>query len=359
MKNRLHFILKYSINNKPSKITTKKNGFTLIELLVAMILAVLVLTPLLGFMINILDTDRKEQAKVNSEQEIQTALDYITQDLKQAIYIYDAKGIKAIRNKLPYPSDTDKVPVLVFWSRQFEKEAIGGSFTGKNDSFVYSLVIYYLIQSNSDNNPNQTWSKQFRIARFELKDGIRDPEKPNKVEAGNLVPNYIKDKEPDQGFALFKINDPTIKGTLEEKMNSWKKDSTDLTYNLNKTAVLVDFIDASPRNDLMYKELIPVDCTTVFDLDNVPSDKKVDRTAALRVPSFAGTHLYSSNQTLNNSSFYACVDIDKVSAKIFLRGNAYARINNGDTNYNTSRQSYFPTASSQVKARGLIGALKE
>ncbi|MGB3757699.1 MAG: hormogonium polysaccharide secretion pseudopilin HpsC [Rivularia sp. (in: cyanobacteria)] len=366
MKNKLHFLLKYHINNKPSNIVTKNSGFTLIELLVAMILAVLVITPLLGFMINILDTDRKEQAKVNSEQEIQTAVDYIAQDLKQAIYIYDAKGIDAIKSKLPYANDAQKVPVLVFWSRQFEKEAIGGSFTGKNDSFVYSLVTYYLIQSNSNNNPNKTWSNQFRIARFELKGGVRDLDDPYKSKSGSITDpdnfNYIK--EPDKGFALFKVNDPTIKGTLEDKMNSWKQGETitNSTYNLSNTAVLVDYIDASSINDsrgrLEHSELEPIDCTTVFDLDNIPSNQRDSKIAALRVPSVTGTHSYSSNRSLDNGSFYACVDIERVSAKVFLRGNAYARINNGDTDYNKNRQSYFPTASSQVKAKGLIGALK-
>ena len=168
----------YSIINlkskpKSSKQIEKNHGFTLIELLAAMILATLIITPLLGFMINILDTDRKEQAKANSEQEIQTALDYIAQDLQQAIYIYDAKGVKAIGDELP--SKSDRVPVLVFWKREFIEEAVpvkNSRISRKlNDSFVYSLVAYYLIKSDTRNNDGK-WSKQFRIARFELKDGI-------------------------------------------------------------------------------------------------------------------------------------------------------------------------------------------
>jgi len=56
--------LRFLFNNKlkASNLTQAPGGFTLIELLVAMILAALV-TPLLGFMLNIMDTDRKEQAK--------------------------------------------------------------------------------------------------------------------------------------------------------------------------------------------------------------------------------------------------------------------------------------------------------
>lgn len=365
MINQLQFILKSHFKQKRSHIAKKNSGFTLIELLVAMILAVLVITPLLGFMINILDTDRKEQAKVNSEQEIQTALDYISQDLKQAIYIYDARGIDAIQDELPYASDRNKVPVLVFWKREFKKGAVTRNYySGTNDGFVYSLVAYYLIKSNSSNNPNNIWSNQFRIAKFELKGGINDPDEPFETDSNgrfvfdanrNPIPKYITN--PDPGFALFAINDPAITGTVEEKMNSWEKG--DGNYELSNTAVLVDYIDASSGDDSRYPELEPVDCTNVFDVDRVPDELQASRRAAQRVPSFQGTHRYSTNGDLDNGSFYACVDVDRISAKVFIRGNSYARINNGDTNYNKNRKSYFPTASSQIKARGILGIFKE
>ncbi|MBV6627430.1 MAG: hormogonium polysaccharide secretion pseudopilin HpsC [Rivularia sp. (in: Bacteria)] len=358
MRNPLHFLIENKLKQKNYHSTNKNNGFTLIELIVAMVLAVLVITPLLGFMINILDTDRKEQAKVNSEQEVQTALDYIAQDLQQAIYIYDAKGISAIKNNLPYKTNTDRVPVLVFWKRQFEKEAVGGNFSGRNDSFVYSLVAYYLIQSNRTNNRDEKWSNQYRIARFELKDGVRDLENPF-TRSGQI--NYAKDKngkrmEPDKGFALFELSNPAITGTFEEKMNSWKKGktSTNATYNLSNTHVLLDYIDASQD-----KSLTSVDCQTVFDLSRYTSTKQADKRRALKVPAFEGTYSYSGSATLKklgNSSFYACVDVDTVSAKIFIRGNSFARINEKDNSYSESRKSYFPTASVLVKGRGLIGA---
>lgn len=338
MINKLHIYF----NQKYSNLSKKNSGFTLIELLVAMILATLVITPLLGFMINILDTDRKEQAKINSEQDVQTAVDYIAQDLQQAIYIYDAEGIKAIKAQLPYKSDKDKVPVLVFWTRKFVKDAIdvevNNSSVGSNDKFVYSLVAYYLIESNNKNNKDKTWSDQFRIARFELKDGIRDLEQPFKKSEsdGTPQPNYIK--EPDDGFALFKLNDPKVKGTLEQKMNKWEKGSK--AYNLKNIATLVDYIDASQINASNRNDLKSTDCKTLFGIENNKA----------KVPS----SIYSSNTKLNNNSFYACVDVNNISAKIVVRGNAYARINQKDNDFNKSRQSFFPTASVQINGKGLI-----
>jgi len=75
-------------NNKSHKeLNQKSGGFTLTELLVAMLLVALVLTPLLTFMLNIMDSERKEQAKTTSEQELQSALDYIAGDLAGSLYL--------------------------------------------------------------------------------------------------------------------------------------------------------------------------------------------------------------------------------------------------------------------------------
>ncbi|MEC4816581.1 MAG: hormogonium polysaccharide secretion pseudopilin HpsC [Scytonema sp. PMC 1069.18] len=350
MLSQIHFFLYTYIKLKRLNLNFKNQGFTLIEILVALALAVLVITPLLGFMINILDTDRKEQAKTTTEQEIQTALDYIAQELQQAIYIYDAKGIKAIKNELPYPDETDKVPVLVFWKRQFESEVIdvkvGGSSKGKNDSYVYSLVIYYLMK-----NTGNTWSNQFRIARLEIKDGVRDLDNPTKPDGTS---NYIT--SPTKGFQLFDLSKTS--GTLEEKMNAWKKNTTQGYESNTKTPpTLIDYIDKSKDSALQ-----PIDCTTVFEnravTDSSTSEEK-DKAAALKVPAFDGTHQYSTLTDFNNGSFYACVDADadsdKITAKIFIRGNALARIDENNNTYNAYQAAYFPTVGIQVKGRGRIG----
>lgn len=123
MLNPLRFLL--TCQYKSSQSARKTSGFTLIELLVALILASIIIASLLSFMVNILGTDRREQAKASSEQEIQAALDYIARDLQQATYIYDQTGIAAIQAQLPpaggtvagCPDATSCQPVLVFWKR--------------------------------------------------------------------------------------------------------------------------------------------------------------------------------------------------------------------------------------------------
>ena len=108
----LKFIL--STQLKRSGINKTNSGFTLIELLVAMVMAFLIITPLMTFMISILDSDRKEQAKATSEQEIQAALDYIARDLQQAVYIYDADGVTRVTNTTTITSSgiKDQIPPL-------------------------------------------------------------------------------------------------------------------------------------------------------------------------------------------------------------------------------------------------------
>ena len=88
MKTLLHLLLKIRLENKSPKLAQNISGFTMIELLVGTIIAFLLITPLLSFVVNILNTDVKEAIKTTTEQELQAAVDYIEQDLSQAIYIY-------------------------------------------------------------------------------------------------------------------------------------------------------------------------------------------------------------------------------------------------------------------------------
>jgi len=79
----LKFIFKSLL--KPLRRRKRASGFTLIELLVALILTFLIITPLLSLVISFMTTDRQEQAKNSSQQEIQAALDYMAQDMQQSI----------------------------------------------------------------------------------------------------------------------------------------------------------------------------------------------------------------------------------------------------------------------------------
>jgi prepilin-type N-terminal cleavage/methylation domain-containing protein len=315
--------------NRPKVI--RDDGFTLIELLVASIIAVLVITPLFGFMINILNTDRQEQAKASSEQEIQSAMDYIARDLQQAVYIYNEAGIDAIKAQLPSPDDEDRVPVLVFWKREFINGVLTAADNNKDDTFVYSLVAYYLIQDTST-----TWSKAARIARWQIRDGVKVS---GGVDCSGYTDKYVSGYCPSAGYAPFKLEGV---GTLTQKMNQWTRLSsyTTTTNNVPSTTnvsygdspvVLVDYIDQTTTTSGAPSAIT---CPT--------------GTSKVTPASFNG------RTTGQMTSFYACVDTTNTAAQVFLRGNALARVRNSSLNYNSSRKNYFPEASVRVQGRGFL-----
>jgi len=324
----LKFLLKSQL--KRSRLVQQVGGFTLIELLIAMVMAFLIITPLLGFMVNIMETDQKEQAKANSEQETQAALDYIARDLQQAIYLYDADGIEAIKNQLPNSSATDRVPVLVFWKRELVSQAITTA-SGQDDTFVYSLVAYYLIK---DATSSSTWSNAARIARWQIKDGVVSTTS-SAVTCTGYSGKYVSTTYcPNPGFALFKLDGI---GTITQKMNAWTKATADYTAD---SIVLVDFIDQTKTDDVLAAPSRVI-CST----DSVIN-------AQLTVP--PNTASFNTRNTYKMTGFYACIDRVNTTAQVFLRGNALVRLQSNNRNYTDSNKTYFPNASIRVQGCGYL-----
>ncbi|NEO82469.1 hormogonium polysaccharide secretion pseudopilin HpsC [Moorena sp. SIO4G3] len=318
MINSLRTFLAHKVKSNKSKIN--HGGFTLIELLVAMIVAVLIIAPLLRFMITVLDTDRKEQAKTTSEQEIQAAIDYIARDLEQAVYIYDDSGI---HNEIPPLAGTNGCnpknnckPVLVFWKRKYfdrEDQKVDvngknrkiGDLTEGNDTFVYALVAYYLIEEKTD------WLDIGKIGRFEIHDKVI-----------SLAPKEAADIPASKGFKSFNLSEPG--NTLKDKLNQWTKG--DAAYD-TPVQTLVNYIDISPEEDNQNNQQ-----------NNCPNDNY------LQVPE------------KSEDGFYVCVDSKNKIAQLVLRGNALARITTNEKQYNflKKQSSYFPTVTMQVEGRGFL-----
>lgn len=333
MMSSLKFILGLQFKRLRNIDTT--SGFTLIELLVAMILAVLVITPLMIFMIGVMDSDRKEQAKTTTEQEIQAALDYIARDLQQAVYIYDADGVtrnsnttdttlSGIRDQIPpvksapncSPTDASNpnvcTPILVFWRREFVANSVGVSSatdTTTDDGFAYSLVAYYLI--TNPNSANPTWSPSARIGRFQLRGSINAPYANTKGQA-------------DSGFNPPPLSDTFTGASLKEKMNQWQTSLSASDNYTQRVETLVDFISTSGPE-------ITTNTAGVCPGTNAS-------------PKLVGTL---------SSGFFACVDATEVLAQVYLRGNALIRLND-DTAYADSISTYFPAASIRAQGRGFL-----
>ncbi|TAE57161.1 MAG: prepilin-type N-terminal cleavage/methylation domain-containing protein [Nostocales cyanobacterium] len=314
----------------------KNQGFTLIELMVGLVTSSIIITTLLGFMINIMETEKKEQAKITSEQEIQAALEYISRDLQQAIYIYDAPGIEAIKNQLPpSPSSIDRVPVLVFWQRELIEDVLPIVGSSRDDAFVYSLVVYFLIKDTRSSASN--WSKIARIGRWQIRDGVLANKDDNtSILCGGFPGKYVKGYSsnvnefcPSSGFKPFDLNS---QGTIEEIMNNWQKGSGAYTAN---TLVLVDYIDQTTNNPP------PAICPPNVVNYNVTWSKVTPES-------------FNDTETGKMTSFYACVDSQNTTAQVFIRGNALARLRNQNIDYSHRQETYFPQVSVKTQGRGLL-----
>ncbi|MBD1942962.1 prepilin-type N-terminal cleavage/methylation domain-containing protein [Coleofasciculus sp. FACHB-712] len=321
----LKFILNTQLKLKRSHLGQKTGGFTLIELLVAMIMAALVITPLLGFMLNILETDRKEQAKANTEQEIQSALGYIAQDLQEAVYIYDAAGLNQIKAQLPPAQGgslgcavgSNCTPVVVFWKREVKKGVIpvtGTAKTQSDDAVVYSLVAYYLIKT-----PDNTWSTKARIGRFQIEDRVKNPK--NTVALASISSAYLgTETAENKGFKMFDAN---LSGGITSIMTQWTKGAA--AYEA-PTRILVDYIDSDSAIGACQPAIDP----------NTGQSKAVT--------------------PIGINGFYACVvDPAQALAQVFIKGNATARFKPDATCDTTKPGTSCPSASVQVKGRGSLG----
>ena len=373
-------------HRKPSPLARKPQGFTLIELLVGIMISSVIIMPLLGLVDSLLREDRQEQVKSRSPQELAAALDYIARDMQEAVYIYDKNGVTGknadgIADDLPTIAGGN--PVLVFWKRRFlgkdceidpdnnttTPKVKGGCLetlapnvtTCKNqDYYVFSLVVYYLIDNNT-NNPNNIWAKNaMRIARWELRGGIETnitahpkalPARPGTATPPIDSRTYLAYPEP--GFMPFNLNAIVSASSsfsfIAQKMNQWQPHPDDINpdgswKNVSPPVVLVDYLD-SP---------------TTSGFQNSTSD-------------CSASEIIPDNTTSPNSSFYACVPVANMVpiplnqdaptpirpiAQVFIRGNALLRLENDPNNakYSESKKLYFPTTSIRVQGMGLLGS---
>ncbi|KKD40026.1 hormogonium polysaccharide secretion pseudopilin HpsC [Limnoraphis robusta] len=329
MKSLLRFlVIKRNSNLQYSEPTKNDSGFTMIELLVGAILTFLIISPLMGFVVSILNDDRVEQVKTTTDQEMKTALDYITEDVSQAIHIYNQTGVTAIANQLP--TVANGTPILVFWKRQLIQDAlpvvstnqpvdcVDNNYRDCNDTFVLSLVAYYLIEGNNDNTwcqPQGTAAAQCpsRIARFQIQDGVD-------WSGGTCEPNSTECQQSQRRDAGFEAPDD-----LKKAPNTWTKTAEAYTKT---PEVLVNYIDQSTAN-------VPA----------APNCQNILSSTTAEI------------LTTNSNSFLACVDTEQNLAYISLRGNALRRFktNANDIVYNADKTAYFPTYSTTVKGISRLG----
>lgn len=336
MNNLLRSLLKIQ-NRTRKKQGQSVSGFTMIELMVGAILAFLIITPMLGFVISILEDDNREGLKAITDQEVNSAVDYIAEDLNQARYIYDKDGLTNIQAELP--TVDNGTPILVFWKRHLLTNSLPFNSATKpkdcndttkpcNDAYVDALVAYYLVSNDNSNiwcNPiSNAGQCPARIVRAEIRGALRNPRTGNEYPVADLNDSQKK----TLGFQA-----------LQDDPKTWKKDPN-TAYPANLAEVLVNYIDSSTGQDV--SNLPPATIDYCKNALGSPTDISV-------TPPVAKTEDRLKIKTDSNS-FVACVDSDRNIAHVTIRGNALRR-KDADAPYNANKSSFFPTATVKVQGQ--------
>jgi prepilin-type N-terminal cleavage/methylation domain-containing protein len=243
-------------------------GFTLIELLVSMIIASIITVGLLGLVVQLTETNQRDVARTEVQQDMQAAIDYIAQDLRESVYVYDnacltgqgtttlpvsAADCPGLKNYIP-ASLKDNV-MLAFWRTNLlpqaqvnQCKAYGQTLAANPGSDAaaiaarqaaaetvkdipciaqngYTLVVYSIDRSG----PTAVWKGPARLKRYQLTQ-FND--------SGSAVKGYV---DPLNSAAL---------GDLRFQHWPFQK-ASDIAVPRNQqaalpddtSAVLVDFVD--------------------------------------------------------------------------------------------------------------------
>lgn len=312
----------------------KNDGFTLIELLVGMIVAGFVVSGLLSLTVQLLETNQKESTQTETQQDMQLALNYISEDLREAVYVYSGECLSGRLDDSSTKTNNEycpgivnhirqipnnSVPILAFWKLDLLPKSLLDDCRDNTAAAsvpcvagrTYTLIVYFLRKNYSSDNPK--WAGKARITRYELTQYKSD---------GNSIANYVN---PDQSGVNFRIWPYRDNGTTLTSLQP--------ALPTNDPAdTLVDFVDDTAR----------VGDSDVSDAQNrcFNSDNSYKVT-----PNNTSTPFGEDVR-----SFYACVREDagfNQDVFVFLRGNASGRAG-------ISNEAFLPTLQTQVLRRGII-----
>jgi prepilin-type N-terminal cleavage/methylation domain-containing protein len=224
-------------------------GFTLIELLVSLLVAFIFLLATAMIVIETMRLDREETGRTQVQAELTQAMEFIQQDLAEALYIYNdteqpnGDGIPDVIQRLYTPGwirqPAGAIPVVAFWKlepipqgcyrTQREDGTPGDQIpnlqqiregrailpvqpppefprtNGRNADWdtlvsrrgIYTLVVYYLRRNynnagNLADGSTTPWEGNARIARFELRPFARQ----GNNDCAGRSPFFVEDPDP-------------------------------------------------------------------------------------------------------------------------------------------------------------------
>lgn len=220
-------------------------GFTLIELLVSLVVASIFLLATGMIVIETMRLDREETGRTQVQAELTQAMQYIQQELAEALYIYNdteqnpqqsdrlGDGIPDVIQRLYTPGwirqPAGAIPVVAFWKLEpIPQGCYAGNPTlqqiregratlpaepppefprtnGKNADWetlvsrrgIYTLVVYYLRRNynnagNLADGSTTPWEGNARIERFELRPFARQ----GNNDCAGRSPFFVEDPDP-------------------------------------------------------------------------------------------------------------------------------------------------------------------
>jgi prepilin-type N-terminal cleavage/methylation domain-containing protein len=346
------------------------NGFTLVELLIVTIIAGGIVSGLLFLVVELLTADQRDSSRNETQRDMQRALDYISSELRQAVYVYpgdclgtapvgtrgDPNYCPGLSNFLPTNvvslanSSSQSVPILAFWRQKDLPPIVKGRCASAasldaanpintpNNSVIscatgnsYALVVYSISKANSSN----IWNGNARITRYEL-------------------PQFkYTTGDPSAGYALPIVNNKQIFRIWPYGSNEAAAVGTQNPGSPDGTlTVLTDFVDDGKGAEALalasgspapITSTCPDDPTTINDTTTPNFDEGLDYTISPATYSFQNSSI---------RSFYACVsntpNIDNRNVILYIRGNA-----SGRPGINTQKD-FLATLSTQVLSRGIL-----
>ena len=311
----------------------RSKGFTLIELLVTLVVSSIVVSGLLYVVVEITSLDNRETRLDQVQLDMKRAMDYMTNDLQEAVYIYDDPTQIAgeLASDPNFPDGTGIVPVLAFWRIDPIEDNLPNCSTLSADRVrscevlkirqaAYTLVVY----SQIENDGNINWPGQSRIVRYELS------------KYSNLDTLTVRN-----GY-----RDPTDSFDEDAAFETWQANGTPA----GSSAVLVDFV-ADPDVGLSRSPL--------SDAGGSCSSYGTDSSGVNYYTVSPGTAT-----TTANTSFFTCIrnpdpdndpdtdDRTNQDVYVFLRGAAQAASNT--QRYSYSEESSLPILETQVLVKGII-----
>jgi hypothetical protein len=310
----------------------KKNaGVSITELLVATIVAGIAITGLLAAMVELLQTDQREAAREETQQSMQTALDFIAEDLRESVYVYDGTQRRGAGGTGPFHYIYDYLPnfssvgtpILAFWKTE--------PLSASQESDLSSMDCARLAQPTQQECNNLKLRRRSYSLIVYLQSTISDPKWPGK----SRILRYELPKYDASRFSTLAKSRGFVDPAEANNFPVWPLDAQN--NNLQTAAGGLPSLSDSPPEVLVDFVDDPESTVSMPDCENTYG------TSYVRVPS----------NDANNRSFFACVRrIDNKIGEnqdiiLYLRGNTYGKDG-------ANAQNELPILQTRVTLRGVI-----